>query len=241
MLTVTDCAQYVIRRLDGEPSVPMLTLVNRAGAYLCDMHSWTWLVRPGAKLNLVSGNEYVKLPDDFGRMYAQPKPTTVSTVVSMELTSMEEYLRYRQDYMDGGPHYMGVVVYVKDQDGVFGPKIQIWPIPLDTTQDAFRMAYLARWVDLTSDTEVLPIPSWLEGFFLEVLFAYAQGYDEHDNGVLSERLALLHASPEFATLKRRDGGVQPFIGRMRGGAMEQEYLMESGVRVGLAGRVLPPS
>ncbi len=241
MLTVTDCANYVTRRLDGDPSVPILTLVNRAGGYLSDMHTWGWLVRPSAKLNLVAGSEYISLPSDFGRLYSQPKPTTVSTVVSLELVSMEEYLRYRQDYMDGGPRYMGVMIYAKDAEGIYGPKIQVWPIPLTTTQDAFRVAYMARWHDLCSDTEVLSIPSWVESYFLEILFAFAQSYDEHDMASLGERLAMLQASPEFSNLKRRDGGVQPYVGRMRGGAMEQEFMYESGVKVGLAGRVLPPS
>lgn len=241
MLTVTDCAESLARRLDGDPSVSVLTLVNRAGTYLADMHTWSWLVRPAAKLNLTAGSEYINLPDDFGRIYGQPKPTTVASVVSLELVSMEEYLRYRQDYMDGGPHYMATVVYAAGIDSRFGPKLQIWPEPLTTTRDAFRMAYLARWVDITTDTEVIPIPAWLEMLYLEVLFAVAQSYEEHDQASLSMRLSELHMSPEFDTAKRRDGGVQPFIGRVRGGAMESEYMRESGVHIGLAGRVLPPS
>lgn len=242
MLTVTDCAAYVRRRLDGDPSVPIQVLVNRAGQYLTDMHTWSWLVRPnGAKLSLIAGNEYVKLPDDFGRIYSQPKPTTVSSVVSLELVSMEEYLRYRQDYMDGGPRYMAVMVYANNEDGVPSPKLQVWPVPQTSAQDAFRVAYIAKWVEVCSDTEVVQIPSWLDYFFLEVLFAFAQSYDEHDTALLSERLALLQQSAEFMNLKRRDGGVQPYVGRLRGGAMEQEYIYESGVKVGLAGRVLPPS
>lgn len=241
MLTVTDCHDAVVRRLDGEPSVSMLTLCNRAGQYLIDMHPWTWTVRPAAKLNLVAGSEYVNLPSDFGRIYGMPKPTTVSTVVSMSLVSMEEYLRYRQDYMDGGPHYMAVVVYAQTVEGGYGPKLQIWPEPLTTTQDAFRLAYLAGWTELTKDTDRIQVPAWMEFFYLEVLFAFAQSYDEHDEATLTQRLALLQSGPEFVNLKKRDGGTQPFVGQMRGGAMESEYMRESGVKVGLAGRVLPPS
>jgi len=240
MLTVTDCSDYLIRRLDGEPSVPVLTLCNRAGSYLVDMHTWSWLIRPSAKLSLRTGSEYIQLPSDFGRMYGQPKPTTVASVVSLEMVSMEEYLRYRQDYMDGGPRYMATMVYGKDVDGIFGPKMQIWPIPLDDTQDAFRLAYLAKWVDLVNDTEPISIPPWMEFFYLEILFAFAQSYDEHDVAPLSQRLALLQQSAEFMNLKKRDGGVQPFVGIVRGGAMDAEYIRDSAAKVGLAGRLLDP-
>ena len=240
MLTVTQCADYLIRRLDGEPSVPVITLCNQAGSYLADMHNWSWLVRPAAKLNLVEGLEYIALPSDFGKIYGQPKPTTISSVVSLQLVSMEEYLRYRQDYFDGGPLYMATTVYAKDPDNVYGPKLQIWPVPTESKQDAFRLPYLAKWTDVTNDTEALALPPWVEYFYLVILFAFAQGYDEHDVAPLSQRLAILQQSPEFMNLKKRDGGSQPFIGRIRGGAMESEYISEGGVKIGLAGRLLDP-
>lgn len=240
MLTVTDCADYLIRRLDGEPSVSVLTLCNRAGAYLADMHTWSWLIRQPALLTLTNNQEYIVLPSDFGRMYGQPKPTTVSSVVTLEMVSMEEYLRYRQDFLDGGPHYLGSILYTT-VSGVLTPRIAIWPKPTTTTADAFTLPYLAAWVDLTSDIAAIPIPSWLEFFYLEVLFAFAQSYDEHDVASLSQRLALLQQSTEFLNLKRRDGSVQPFIGKMRGGAIAAEYLYEGGVKIGIAGRFDPPS
>jgi len=240
MLTVTDCADHLIRRLDGEPSVSVLTLCNRAGSYLVDMHTWSWLVRQPALLTLTQNQTYINLPSDFGRMYGQPKPTTVTSVVTLELVSMEEYLRYRQDFSDGGPHYMGSIVYDM-ASGIPNNRITIWPTPSVTTADAFTLPYMARWVDVTSDIAAIPIPSWMEFFYLEVLFAFAQSYDEHDIAPLTQRLALLQQGPEFMNLKRRDGGVQPFIGRMRGGAMASEYLYDGGVKIGIAGRFDPPS
>ena len=239
MLTVTDCADYLIRRLDGEPSVPVLTLCNRAGSYLVDMHPWTWLLRSSGVLSLVNAQSYISLPSDFGRMYGQPKPTTVASVVSLEMVSMEEYLRYRQDYLDGGPRYMGVINYPL-VSGIPEPRIEIWPLPTENMNDAFRVAYLSKWVDMTSDIAAVPIPPWMEFFYLEILFAFAQSYDEHDAAPLSQRLGLLQQSAEFMNLKKRDGGVQPFVGFSRGGAMDMEYIRESGVKIGLAGRVLDP-
>ena len=85
------------------------------------------------------------------------------------------------------------------------------------------------------------MPDWMDPFFLEVLFAVAGSYDEHDNATFSARLADIVSGPQLRILKVRDGGSQPYVGEMRGGAMQREMLIDGPVGIGIATRVLGPS
>ncbi len=241
MLTVNDCAEFVRRRLDGEPSVPILVLCNQAGSYLIDCHKWNWLLRTSGVLNLVADSSRIVLPKDFGRLVGQPKASSGASVNSLCIGNYEDFLRYRSDYTGGGAEFRGSIVYGEDLDGNIAPRLEVWPVPTTSVQDAFRIAYLATWTRLEEDGSRVRIPEWLDSFFLQVLFAFAQAYDEHDLGGLPARLSDLLSGPEFLSLRQRDGSVQPFLGYSRGGAMEREFYNDMPSAVGIATRLLPPS
>lgn len=240
-LTTIDLQGYLRRRLDGDPSVPVQTLRDQAGEYLVSMHAWNWLARPAAKLSLIADRSWVKLPADWGRARGRPRASSTQSLLTFEWGSFNQVLELRSSVTtSSGPNYIGAVIYADDGDEGYGPRAEVWPTPSTTTTNAFSAPYLAGWFAPEDDGEKLRIPTWMEAFYLEVLFAFAQGYDEHDMGSRAKRLAELESGPEVVRLKQRDGGVQPFIGAMTGGAMAGEMYGDRAA-IGIGVRVQGPS
>lgn len=232
---------YLRRRLGGEPSVPITTLRDQAGDHLVSMHTWGWLARTAAKFNLVAGRAHIDLPPDWGRARGRPRATSTDSLLSFDWVTHGELLDLRSSVVtDSGPNYVGAVIYATNGDGLYLPRAEIWPTPTQTINNAFSAPYSAGWSAPSDDEDNLQIPSWMEAFYLEVLFAFAQGYDDHDIAQRAERLSMLAMSPELAALKSRDGGVQPAIGQMRGGAMASEMYGQRAA-VGIGVRVQGPS
>jgi hypothetical protein len=238
-LSVHDCAGYLRRRLDGESSIPVLVLCNWAGEHLTNMHPWGWLERPPASLDLLEGNSWINLPSDFGRAIGKPRPTGSSTV-SLEWATMDEIASLRSGEATSQLSLYGAISWTSSIEGVLKARIELSAEIQTTAEDSLLLAYRAKWYEVVNDDDLLRIPSWLEPLYLEVLFVYAQAYDEHDLGSLSARLLEIESSPVFMAARNRDGGVQPSVGKMSGGAVQ---LMEMPVArsVGLAGRVADPT
>jgi hypothetical protein len=219
MLAVHDCAGYLRRRLDGEPSVPVMALVNWAGDHLVNMHPWGWLERSPASLTLQGGSTYILLPHDFGRAIGKPRAVSGGQV-AIEWATMDEVAALRTSEATSQLSFYGAISWKLDNENVMRPRIELSSEITTTQTGAFLLAYRAGWVEIKDDDAVLPLPSWIEPLFLEVLFALAQSFDEHDLGSQAQRLAEVEASPAYRAARSRDGGMQPSIGRMSGGAVQ---------------------
>ncbi len=216
-LTVSTVSDYVQRRLDGEPSVPLMTLCNQAGDYLVNAHPWGWLVRKPATLRITADQTRIALPDDFGRAIGEPKP--VESTSFMFRWGTADKVAAERAY--GSPSvFTGYISWSQGVTGNLTPYIELSYAPTVSESSTFMLAYYARWQDVTTDTETLQIPSFMEPLYLQTVLAFAQGYDEHDVGSLDERLAALMQGPLMLTAKRRDGSMQPSIGMMQGGAVQ---------------------
>ena len=217
-LTVADVAGYVRRRLDGEPSVPMLTLCNQAGEFLIGAHTWGWLVSNPASLDVVSGRTWISLPTDFGRAHGNPQPTTDSGGYALRWSTPELVTRL-QTY-NGGFDLLGYIAWNAEVDGTLEPRIVISTSPTSSVADAFLLAYYRRWTELASDTQRVAIPTFMESLYLQASMAMAQGYEEHDLGSREARMTEILSGPEFMLAQRFDGSVQPSLGMMEGGGVQ---------------------
>lgn len=222
-LTVASVSEFVRRRLDGEPSVPMMVLCNQAGDYLVNARKWGWLVRKPATLRINSGVTRIALPEDFGRAIGEPKP--------VESTSF--YFRWgtpdkvAEERAYGSPAvFTGYISWLPDVDGAMKPYIEISYAPTVSESETFMLAYHAAWKEACSDTDVIQIPTFMDALYLMVVMAFAQGYDEHDNGSLDARLSEIVNGPLFKSAAQRDGSMQPSIGMMQGGAVQNLALRE---------------
>ena len=86
-------------------------------------------------------------------------------------------------------------------------------------------ALMAVWGAHTAhedDGERIPVPEFMESTFIQVLRAYAKGYeDDADNqATMSQRLMDVATGPVFQAAVDVDGRIQPDYGPLRGGAVQ---------------------
>jgi hypothetical protein len=82
--------------------------------------------------------------------------------------------------------------------------------------------YRAGWKAISNDTDLISIPVWVEPTYIQILRAFARGYEEEDATALDERLLAVAVGVLFKSAMDRDGMVQPHYGRMRGGGAMRE-------------------
>ena len=98
------------------------------------------------------------------------------------------------------------------------PRLELWPTPASDDATALTCYYVRGWWHLDEDEHEIPIPRWLEGVYLELVRAYARGYEREDVAPIGPRLAALEAGPVMMAAIRRDSTMQGAYGRLRNGA-----------------------
>lgn len=228
-LLVSDVATYVRRRLDGEPSLPTVALCNNAGRHLVSSHAWEWLIRPPKTVTLGSGTSEASLPSDLGRIVKLE--TSGSLLNSVQLTTPAQLLELETSEISfTNVGYYAAVVWKPGIDEALRPVLRLWP-SVSSGSDQLTVYYHARWTEVTQDSDRLEIPVFMESLFLEMAFAFAQSYEEHDLGDLSTRLSQLQASPLMYAAMSEDGGLQEELGEMGGGAAAMSYSLQQAATI----------
>jgi hypothetical protein len=221
-LRIVDVEAFVRRRLDGVPqSLSMVLLCNQAGQHLVSMHEWRWLTRTPFPMVLLSGAERLPLPLDFGYVIQAAEDGSSSAVQSrICFTDPGQIAFKRMANLTPSPPYVywGSVVHVVVDGGRVVPMLDIYPTGSGETVDLY---YRAGWKPLAEDDDLIPIPPWLESFYLAIVFAFAQGFEEHDLGSFEDRLGAVSASQMCAEMKARDGLMQAEMGPWRGGMAQR--------------------
>lgn len=100
------------------------------------------------------------------------------------------------------------------------PRIELWPTPATNDANAVTIFYRAGWKTVEDLDENLNLPSWLESVYLQLLRAFARGYERESEASTSARVAEIIAGPLFLAAVNRDKVSQPDYGPMMGGAAE---------------------
>lgn len=110
--------------------------------------------------------------------------------------------------------------------------LKVWPEPSASTWDELSLVYRRGWLDLTSDDDVISIPDWLEGTYIQYVRAFAAGYEDGTSPL--ERVAALDAAIAsvenghiYARAKRHDENMQPTYGPPRNLAIQPASGSES--------------
>jgi hypothetical protein len=181
--------------LDGSLSASNLTTGNIS-----------WRIDPGT----------IELPADL-RDIISIATTSISNVGGVALISLEDLLEKRARSVSitaSTGLYYGAVVFSGSPPV---PILEIWPSPSANTTGAFRIVYRSRWAAVTTDSEEIDIPEWTEDLYIQIVRAYAAGYERSKVASLHVRLAEIQASPIFDAARRSDGMVQPKYGILRNG------------------------
>ena len=101
------------------------------------------------------------------------------------------------------------------------PRLDIWPEPSTSEAVGLRVYYRSGWERVTGDNVMLRLPEWLEALYLQVVRAFARGYERESDAGADQRIASIAQGPLMAAAKLRDSEMVPNIGPIRGGALEQ--------------------
>ena len=186
----------------------------------------------------------IQLPKDFAELIAIDSSS--GSLSGVQLTSYQDLLRKKSSSVNlgAGSTYWAAVGHGRDRVGTnvstvdsnpFGsaeeatPVLEIWPSPTVNETAAITIYYRAGWpFDLYTlsnnpDAMGLRIPRYLEAFFIQIVRAFAQGYEDSDVSMLDQRLTGLLQGSLFSTAVIRDGSVQPHLGVIQNGAAERMH------------------
>lgn len=194
-----------------------MAIVNTAGRHLLSMYPWSFVGKASATLDVTANQSYIALPVDFGNL--DSINATNSLYRRIRMTSVGEILGLRTSLVSVGAWtYVGAISWASATQ----PRLEIWPTPSETQLAAITIFYKARWVDLTSDTATVLVPTHLEPLLIQLVRAFARGYEMEDQATLGARLAEIEQGPIMAAAARFDASQQYNLGPMRGSAVPYE-------------------
>ena len=85
-------------------------------------------------------------------------------------------------------------------------------MPATIDSNSLTMFYRAGWTAVGNDVIKLRLPTYCDALFLEVLTAFARGYEEEDAGSTSARLIEVVSGPLMSAAVDRDASIQPDYG-----------------------------
>ena len=160
----------------------------------------------------------IEMPSDFGAI--QHLTSTNSLVNNIQLVPHSEIalLRTNQIEVTSSWSYRAAVTYVGSPPR---PVLDVYPdIISDNANDIFQMFYKKSWNRLSSLSATVDIPDFCNALYLQLVRAFALGYEDEDQANLEQRLLQLEAGMLFKNAREFDRVVQAAYGRMRGGAVK---------------------
>lgn len=215
MLTLSETLDHIRHTLRSDLSSELqaIRVIDQAGQHLLNMHQWRFTNPPPVSLSLVANQSYVALPADFGEAGMVASSNTTDTY-GFEWVTLDQIAQMRSSAFGSayGAYYGAIAFPIVNN--IPSPRIEIYPTPQSNQADAFRMTYRRRWVTPSGDRGVMPIPGHLEALFIQIIRAFARGYEEEDQATLDERLALIQSGPIYKNALASDGTVQPSLGTL---------------------------
>lgn len=216
-LTLKDCLEFVDYTLfqgDGGGNVPRLVgvgAVRQAGIYLMS-HPWAWAQNAQVAVPLTEGARRVRLPYGFQELISAHIPGTITQrLVTITSANEIDHLRgVNTTFYPAGGYYVAARM-VTDEDGAVEPWLEVWPDATTLVGMELEITYRRGWVNVTRDTDRIPIPAFMEPLFLQTLMHFARGLDEEDEATLEQRLPGKN-SPLWRAALQADGRIQNTIG-----------------------------
>jgi hypothetical protein len=199
------------------------TIINDAGRHLVSMHPWKWLERTPGTLNFAQDTAYVSMPSDFKSLDTIVPDDEIDATFT--LTSFYEIARMRQFEITLTAAYYGALVWPGQASATAlqtVPRLELYPTPSANATGALHIWYTRGWTVIDDATDAPNIPWFMESLLVQLVRAFAQGYEESDVGSLNQRLADVtgtrdNPSPIFAAALSEDGMIQPDLDTIEGG------------------------
>lgn len=195
-----------VYEIESRTSANAVVLVGSISATNLSTGDIEWRIEP----------QTISLPSDLAEIIAVAT-TSVSAIGGLTLVSETEIVEKRASsasITSSTGLFYGAVVFSGSPPV---PLLEIYPSASDSTTGAMRIFYRSRWTAVTTDTEDIDIPEFVESLFLWIVRAFASGYERGGVASIHQRLAEVRASPIFGDAVRSDGRVQPYTGTIRNG------------------------
>lgn len=188
-----------------------LAVANMGGRWVMSARQWYWSTR-FATLDAVPGAERIYLPEDFGGHLAM----TGQLLGCVVPTSLQNLMGMRENSVGGvAGSYYGLLTYAETPAGALVPALEIYPsVPTSGVTSIGRIAYTAAWKPLTSASQVVSVPWFLENLVMSAADAYALGIEKPAQAAIQARLAELLQGPEFFAAVEADDAIQRDHGMM---------------------------
>lgn len=189
-------------------------------------------------------NDSVALPADFLKLHSPGR--TNSIIGGMRLTTPKHLLALRTSTIEQSSswNYFAVITHVQDINGALIPILDIWPETSANESEAFTIFYKRRIVIADEDTAAIPLPAdkpLIHTCLLRVCRIFALGYEEGEESgkpSVDELLTQFIMGPIWKAARKQDGGIQPHMGPVKGGAVQS---MPRGIRKLLSSQVDSPA
>ena len=230
-LKVSDLVQEIQMSTNAEqPSkwTSHPSIINQAIAYFNTMHPWDSMVSGEVTLDTVALATSIDLPSDFRDIIAvydnQSTTNWIKWVDPGELTRLRAFDDDDTDSVGG--YRICISRAVPTTGGGVTDRLEVYPAFSATASDVFVVRYRRKLepvgIDGNTEGQFINIPAELEPLLRSVVRIFARGIEEEDEGKLWDRLTVLEASPFLDRFKEWDGAMQPEVGRIEGGAAQQD-------------------
>jgi hypothetical protein len=224
-LLVSTIEDYLEAALGGSSAAPYTTvnIVNHAGQWLINARPWKWCEGAQSQLSLVQDQAYIALPDKV-RSVTSIVPVDGLTV-SFEMTTIEDLEMIRTMGTVAPLKYWGAITHTPVTGAAPSARLQLYPTPTENKANFFLLTFSQDWVPVSSGSDAVPIPSWMEPLFIWSCTEVVRAFEEYDKGAEQgmigyDRLSRITQSKMWAEAVSRDGFLQPNLGRLRNGATE---------------------
>ncbi len=213
--TLTTLSNEITHVLGRAPASPLTAtiLVNDALLWMCSSHQWSWLAED-MSLNLVSSQNYVALPADFGRMLTVHRAATFARMVPVSFEKIFEYRATQISAVEGMVGYYYAIRAEKQASATAYPlwRMELYPTPSASVSAGIIGLYQRVPAALASGSSVPDIPEEYHVALKFLCRAMAVHSEEEYRSSDWDRYDEL-----IDILKKKDGDVQSDLGQMEGG------------------------
>jgi hypothetical protein len=161
-------------------------------------------------------NDQINLPSDFDLQQITAYQAGNGLIGLMEFTTAQGMLDLRTWNTHGSSiGFWALLRHVRSNAGGQPiPRLELWP-QAGSDAEALTIFYRGGWKDPATDEEILSIPAWCSGLFLEFFRAVVMGREEPEGGSVSERIGAVRSGILWTDAVLRDGAMQPDMGFAR--------------------------
>jgi hypothetical protein len=121
-------------------------------------------------------------------------------------------------FTQNGTAFTWDVMLTGIDEGPVRARLDLWPTPSQDETDRLMVYYRRGWQACDSDNALIPIPDWMETLYLNLVRAFARGYERETEAGFDARLAAIKAGPVYMACQLRDKEMVSDYGALRGGA-----------------------